>query len=285
MVASGTFGYAEEFKDITDLKGLGAIVTKSITVRPRQGNKPPRLCETTAGMLNSIGLQNEGIDHFLISKLPFLKSTGVPIIVSIAGERADEYARLAQMLDCPGVSGIEINISCPNVKTKNKLFAQDAKATAAVVGAVKKKTHKTVITKLSPQVTDICAIAKAAESAGSDAISVINTIKGIAVDIETQRPALGNITGGLSGPAIKPIALRMTREVAGAVKVPVIGMGGIMVPTDAIEFLLCGAHAVQIGTANFVNPQAAIAAAQGIRAYLKRKGYTRVKDIIGKLKT
>lgn len=285
MVASGTFGYAEEFKDIIDLKDIGAIITKSITLKPRQGNKPPRLWETTAGLLNSIGLQNEGIEDFIKNKLPFLKNIGVPIITSIAGETVNEYAQLAKKLNTPGVSGFEVNISCPNIKlSATELFSQEAKAAASVVRAVKKNTKKTIIIKLSPEVADICEIARAVEKAGSDAISVINTIKGMAVDIETQKPRLGNITGGLSGPAIKPIALRIVWETANAVKIPVIGIGGIMTPSDAIEFLLCGACAIQVGTANFINPKAPIAIAEGIKEYLKERNLSNIKDIIGKLK-
>ena len=283
MVASGTFGYAEEFKDITDLKGIGAIITKSVTLKSRQGNRPPRLWETTAGLLNSIGLQNEGVEDFIKNKLPFLKDIGVPIIVSIAGDTIDEYAQLAKKLNIPAVSGLEINISCPNIKTKHRLFAQDAKAAASVVKAVKKNTKKTVITKLSPDVTDIGEIARAVEKGGSDAISVINTIKGMAVDIETQKPRLGDITGGLSGPAIKPVALRIVWETAQTVRIPVIGVGGIMTADDAIEFLLCGATAVQIGTANFLNPQAVIAVAEGIEAYFKEKNLSNLKEIVGRL--
>ncbi|MFH0732815.1 MAG: dihydroorotate dehydrogenase [Candidatus Omnitrophota bacterium] len=291
MVASGTFGYAEEFKDLIDLKKLGAVITKSVTLNPRQGNIPPRIWETTAGMLNAIGLQNEGVEDFIRTKLPYLKNIGIPVVVSIAGEKIEEYGRLAGLLDIAGVAGVEVNISCPNVGsprhqvTSHKLFAQDAKAAAAVTKVVKKNTKKTVIVKLSPDVADICEIAKAVEKAGADAISVINTIRGMAVDIETQKPRLGNITGGLSGPAIKPIALRIVWETAKAVEIPVIGIGGIMTGQDAIEFLLCGAQAVQIGTANFVNPRAAIAAAEGIERYLQRKGFTRVRDIVGKLST
>jgi len=293
MVASGTFGYAEEFKDIINLKDIGAIITKSVTLNLREGNIPPRIWETTAGMLNSIGLQNEGIEDFINNKLVFLKSIGIPIIVSIAGETVNEYAQLAKKLNISGVAGLEINISCPNVSRRsglpaanssNRLFAQDAKDAASVVRAVRKSTKKTIITKLSPSVTDICEIAKSVERAGSDAIAVINTIKAMAVDIETQKPKLGAVTGGLSGPAIKPIALRMAWEVANAVEVPVIGIGGIMTAQDAIEFLLCGACAIEIGTANFINPQAPIAVAAGIKSYLKRKGHTKLKDIIGKIK-
>jgi dihydroorotate dehydrogenase (NAD+) catalytic subunit len=290
MVASGTFGYAEEFKDIIDLKTIGAIITKSITLKPTQGNPPPRLWETTAGLLNSIGLHNEGVEDFIKNKYPFLRSSAVPIIVSIAGNSTQEYAQLAKRLNIIGIAGLEINISCPNIKSKIqnpksniKLFAQDAKTAASVVRAVRKNTKKTIITKLSLEVTDICEIAKAVEKAGSDAISVINTIKGMAVDIKTQRPRLGGVTGGLSGPAIKPIALRIVWETAKAVKIPVIGIGGIMTAADAIEFLLCGASAIQVGTANFVNPKATISIVEGIQEYLREKGLDSVEELTGKL--
>ena len=293
MVASGTFGYAEEFKDIADLKQIGAVITKSVSLAPRKGNKPPRIWETTAGMLNSIGLQNDGVDDFIKNKLEFLKNIGIPVIVSIAGEKAKEYAELAEKLDIPGVDALEINISCPNVVSRSglpaanapaKLFAQDAKITAAIVRAVKKATKRTIITKLSPEVTDICEIAKAAQKAGSDAIALINTIKGMAVDINTHKPRLGHITGGLSGPAIKPIALRLVWEASRAVKIPVIGIGGIMTAEDAIEFFLCGASAIQVGTATFVNPKAPTAIAKGIEEYLKEKHIFNLKNLIGKLK-
>lgn len=301
MVASGTFGYGEEFKDLANLKDIGAIITKSITLNPRQGNKPPRVCETIAGMLNSIGLQNDGVDDFIRNKLPFLKRYGLTTIASIAGENINEYSQLAKKLDIPGISGLEVNISCPNVKSQghkvtkspgrevtkspDKLFSQDVKTAAAVTRAVKKNTKKTIIVKLSPEVTDIKEIARSVEKAGADAISVINTLKGMAVDIDTKSPKLGNIIGGLSGPAIKPIALRIVWETTSAVKIPVIGIGGIMTGSDAIEFFLCGASAIQVGTASFVNPKAATAVAKGIEEYLKQKHLLKIKDIIGKIKT
>ncbi|MFH1868909.1 MAG: dihydroorotate dehydrogenase [Candidatus Omnitrophota bacterium] len=291
MAASGTFGYGEEFKDLVSLQDIGAIVTKSITLEPYEGNKPPRICETTAGMLNAIGLQNEGIDDFIKNKLPFLKKTETAIIVSIAGKTKNEYKELAKKLDKTQVDAIEINISCPNISghklqaTSYKLFAQDAKAASEIVKAVRAQTKKTIITKLSPNVTDIAEIAKAAEKAGSDAISLINTIVGMSIDIETKRPRLGNVTGGLSGPAIKPIALRMVWEAYNSVKVPVIGMGGIMNTTDAVEFILCGASAIQVGTANFVSPDSATQIINGLKAYFKEKNISSLKDITGKLQT
>lgn len=286
MVASGTFGYGEEFKDLVCLKDIGAIVTKSVTIEPYEGNKPPRICETTAGMLNAIGLQNEGVDDFIKNKLPFLKNTGTAIIVSIAGKTKKEYKELAKRLDNIPVDALEINISCPNLehRTSQKLFAQDPKTTADIIRAVKGETGKPLITKLSPNVTDITEIAKAAEIAGTDAVSLINTIVGMGVDIKTKRPRLGNITGGLSGPAIKPIALRMVWEVYKSVKVPVIGIGGIMNAEDAIEFLLCGASAIQAGTANFVNPDAATQITNGLKDYLKDNNLGGIKELRGALR-
>lgn len=300
MVASGTFGYGEEFKALVCLRDIGAIITKSITVEPYQGNPPPRIWETTAGMLNAIGLQNEGVDDFIKNKLPFLKKIGTAVIVSIAGETKQEYQELAKRLDRTGIDGIEINISCPNIGSHNlgnrqratsderraaKLFAQDADSTQEVVRIVRKQTKKTIITKLSPNVTDITEIAKAAEKAGTDAISLINTIIGMGVDINTKGPRLGNITGGLSGPAIKPLALRMVWEVYQAVKVPIVGVGGIMNAEDAIEFFLCGATAVQVGTANFVNPDTAAEVISGLRTYLKANKLRNIKELTGALQT
>jgi len=289
MVASGTFGYGEEFKDLIQLKDIGAIITKSITLEPWEGNMPPRIWETTAGMLNSIGLQNEGIDDFIRNKLPFLKKSGTAVVVSIAGKTRQEYKELAKRLDETEIDAVEINISCPNIEhhsTKGKgsgLFAQDKDATRDIVKTVRGQTKKCLITKLSPNVTDITEIAKAAEQAGTDSISLINTILGMEVDIETKRPRLGNVTGGLSGPAVKPIALRMVWEVYKSVKVPVIGMGGIMNTRDALEFFLCGATAVQVGTANFINPDAAARIADGLKAHLKKKKLAGITELIGTL--
>jgi dihydroorotate dehydrogenase (NAD+) catalytic subunit len=283
MVASGTFGYAEEFKGLVHLKDIGAIITKSITLEPYEGNPPPRLWETTAGMLNAIGLQNEGIDDFIKNKLPFLNRIDTAIIVSIAGKTTYEYKELAKILDKTAIDGIEINISCPNIKSRSKLFAQDIQATAEVVRAVRKQTKKTIITKLSPNVTDITEIAMTAEKAGTDAISLINTLVGMAVDIKTKRPQLGNITGGLSGPAIKPIALRMVWEVYNAVKIPVIGIGGIMNRQDAVEFFICGATAIQIGTANFINPNTACEIITGLEDYLRHNRLANIKELTGSL--
>lgn len=296
MSASGTFGYAKEFEDLINLKKLGAIVTKTITLEPRLGNPMPRICETASGMLNAIGLQNEGIDNFIKEKLPYLAGIGVPVIVSISGKNMDEFSKLTKMLDKEkGVDGIELNISCPNLNDgpaasplgergtmddgRKKLIAQDTGATFKVVKAVRKITKKALITKLSPNVTDITEIAKASEDAGTDAVSLINTFFGMAIDIKTRRPVLGNITGGLSGPCIKPIALRMVWETAKAVKIPVIGIGGIMNANDAIEFMIAGASAVQVGTANFIEPSACEKIIKGIEEYLKDNKIRDIREI------
>ena len=284
-VASGTFGYGVEFEGIADIEELGAIVTKTITLNARVGNKPPRVIETPSGMLNSIGLENPGIDRFIIDKLPSLLEFKGPIIASIAGESVEEYKELAQKLDkVKGVAAIEINISCPNIRT-SKLFAQSETSTEEVVKAVRGATGKTIITKLSPNVTDIVPIAKAAENAGSDALSLINTIRAMVVGIEKKVSRLGDITGGLSGPAVKPIALFMVWKVYNRVKIPVIGMGGIMSWQDAIEFILCGSTAVAVGTANFVNPNAAAEIVKGIKKYLQKEKINDINDFIGSLKT
>ncbi|MBN3033018.1 MAG: dihydroorotate dehydrogenase [Candidatus Saganbacteria bacterium] len=257
MVASGTFGWGREYADYLDLNKLGAIVTKSITLLPREGNPPPRIVETPSGMLNSIGLQNEGLDYFLKEDLPFLAKFATPLIVNIAGESAEEYAELAKRLSREtAVKGIEVNISCPNVKKGGMAFGVDAGLTKEVIAAVKKATSQPIIAKLTPNVTDITVIGQAAVDAGADALSAINTLVGMAIDIETGGSRLGTLTGGLSGPAIKPVAVRMVYELARAVNVPVIGIGGIMSGGDAAEFLLAGAQAVEVGTANFVDTAA-----------------------------
>lgn len=290
MVASGTFGYAEEFKDFTDLKKLGAIVTKTITLRPRAGNPMPRTCETPAGMLNSIGLENPGLEAFIKEKLPALKIIGVPVIVSISSEAdPQEFVKLAQRLDkIKEVAALELNISCPNIKrwTRDdgrgtRLISQDPVATYEVVTKVRKATGKILITKLSPNVTDIVEIAKAAEAAGSDAVSLINTLVGMSVDIETKRPKIAAITAGLSGPAIRPVAVRMVWETAKAVKIPIIGIGGIMTAQDALEFIIAGATAIGVGTANFVNPAACEDIIAGLTKYLKENKIERIKTLIG----
>ncbi len=284
MVASGTFGYGTEFEGIADMHRLGALVTKTITLKARAGNRPPRIIETPAGMLNSIGLENPGIECFLRERLPLIKRLKIPVIVSIAGEGIQEYEELARRLDAVDeVTALEVNISCPNVRTR-RLFAQDEEDTKKVVKAVRAATKKPVITKLSPNVTDIVSIAQAAESAGSDAISLINTIAAMAVDIEKRESKLGNVTGGLSGPAIKPVALLMVWKVFHEVDIPVIGMGGIMNWRDAVEFIICGATGVHIGTANFVNPNTAAEVALGIEQYLREEDIKDINDLIGSLK-
>ena len=296
MVASGTFGYAEEFKDLIDLKKLGAIVTKTITLKPRAGNPPPRTCETPAGLLNSIGLENPGIERFLQEKLPFLKKTGAPIIVSIASERdTDEFITLARRLGkIKEISAIELNISCPNIKSQQKnhrpstidhrLISQDAKATFEVVKAARKVTQKTLITKLSPNVTDITEIAQAAQDAGTNALALINTLMGMSVDVRGRKPKIAMVTAGLSGPAIRPVALRMVWEVYKKVKIPIIGMGGIMDTQSALEFFIAGASAIAVGTANFINPRTTIEIISGLEKYLARNKIKDIKELIGSLK-
>jgi dihydroorotate dehydrogenase (NAD+) catalytic subunit len=271
MVASGTFGWGREYSEYLDLNKLGAIVTKSITLKPREGNPPPRIVETPAGMLNSIGLQNEGLEHFLKEDLPFLAKFDTPTIVNIAGETVEEYAELAKRLSKETlVKGIEVNISCPNVKSGGMSFGVDAGLTKQVISAVRKATSQPVIAKLTPNVTDITVIGKAAVEAGADALSAINTVVGMSIDLETGRSRLGRETGGLSGPAIRPIAVRMVYELAHAVKVPVIGIGGIMTGNDAAEFLLAGAKAVQVGTANFIDTEAPLRVIRELNDYVHR---------------
>lgn len=283
MTASGTFGSGPEYADFVDLNKIGAIVVKGTTLTPRDGNKGRRIAETPAGMLNCIGLENPGADEFVSRILPGLAAYDAPIIVNIAGATTDEFAELARRLSVPGVAGLELNISCPNVKEGGIAFGTDCASAAAVVSAVRRNTRLPVITKLSPNVTDIVSIAKAAEDAGSDAVSLINTLLGMSIDIRRWRPELGNVLGGLSGPAIKPVALRMVWQVARAVKCPVIGLGGIMTAEDAIEFLLAGASAVAVGTANFVNPRASVEIAEGIRDYLVERGIKHVSELVGRV--
>ena len=286
MVASGTFGYGEEYADFIDLRQLGAVVVKGISLRPRPGNPPPRLVETPSGMINAIGLENVGAEAFLKAKLPTLREWQVPVIVNILGNTLEEYAELATRLDgVEGIAALEINISCPNVKKGGVLFGTNPEAAAAVVQAVRRATSLPLITKLTPNVTDIRTIARAAVDAGSDLLSCINTVAAMAVDVFSRRPKLANVMGGLSGPAIKPIALRCTYEVLQAVTCPVIGIGGIMTATDALEFLLLGARAIQVGTANFINPQAALEITNGMARFLRVEGLNRIEDFIGTLDT
>jgi dihydroorotate dehydrogenase (NAD+) catalytic subunit len=275
MTASGTFGYGEEFSPFVHCADLGGIVVKGISVKPRSGNPPPRIVETEGGMLNAIGLQNGGVDRFIESKIPMLQKLKAAVIVNILGDSLEDYAELARRLDpFPDVHGIEVNISCPNVKKGGVAFGTVPEMAARVTKAVKDNTSKTVIVKLSPNVTDITVIARAVEDAGADGVSLINTLIGMAIDVSLRRPKLANIIGGLSGPAIKPVALRMVYQVAQAVQIPVIGIGGITDLNDVLEFLLAGAAAVQIGTANFVNPAIAGELVRELEQYLSDNNST-----------
>ena len=285
LVASGTFGYAQEFEDFINLKRLGAIMTKTITLNPRKGNPPPRTCETPCGMLNSIGLENPGLEGFINEKLSYLAKLGIPVIVSIASEfDPEEFVFLSRRLDkISKVAAIELNISCPNIKN-TKMISQDAQATYRLVNKVRKATHKILITKLSPNVTDIVEIALAAESAGSNALSLINTLSGISIDIKTKKPKVAAGIGGLSGPAIRPLAVRMVWEVYQKIKLPIIGMGGIIDTPSALEFFIAGATAIAIGTANFINPKITKEIIDGIEDYLKNNNISSVKELTGSLK-
>ncbi|MFZ0243249.1 MAG: dihydroorotate dehydrogenase [Desulfobacterales bacterium] len=286
MTASGTFGYGREFETYVDLNRLGGIVVKGLSLVPSRGNRPPRIVETACGMLNAIGLENVGIEAFVAEKLPFLQKLSTPVFVNIYGKTVAEYAALARRVAAlEAVAGIEVNISCPNVTAGGVAFGVDPDAAGRVVRAVRKETAKPLIVKLSPNVTDIALIARRAEAEGADALSLINTITGMAVDIVSRQPVLANITGGLSGPAIKPVALRMVWQVCQAVQVPVIGIGGITTACDALEFLIVGASAVQVGTANFINPRATMDILSGISAYLEENRMARIGDLIGSLET
>lgn len=281
LTASGTFGFGEEFAEFVDLSRLGGVMVKGTTLKPRRGNEGIRITETPGGMLNCIGLENPGVEVFLQETLPRLAKYNMNIIVNISGSTVEEYGVLAEMLDVPEVAAIELNVSCPNVKEGGIVFGTDPKAAAAVVKEAKAHTKKPVILKLSPNVTDIVTMAKAVEDAGADVISLINTLLGMEINIRTKKPTLGNITGGLSGPCVKPVALRMVYQVAKAVKVPLIGMGGISSAEDAIEFLLAGASAVAVGTANFSDPAVTMKICDGINDYLAQQRIESVRDIVG----
>jgi len=284
MPASGTFGYGEEFAPYLDLNSLGAIVTKGLSLNAKAGNRTPRICETVSGMLNAIGLQNVGVDVFIKHKMPFLEQFDTPVIVNFFGNTQDEYAEVAARLDgVPGVAALEMNISCPNVKHGGIVFGTDPKAIHEVVSQVRKKTSKPLIVKLTPNVTDIQVTARAAEEAGADALSLINTLTGMAVDVKTRKPRLANTIGGLSGPAIRPVAVRLVHQVVQAVSVPVIGMGGITRAVDALEFLIVGAKAVQVGTANFVDPTAMSTILDELEEFCLTEGIEDINDIIGSL--
>ena len=286
MPASGTFGYGEEYAPYLDLNGLGAIVTKGLSLNPKAGNKTPRICETVSGMLNAIGLQNVGIDVFIKHKMPFLDSVDAPVIVNFFGNTQEEYAEVAARLDdLEGVAALEMNISCPNVKHGGIVFGTEAQAAHDVISLVRKRTSKPLIVKLTPNVTDIKVTARAAEEAGADALSLINTLTGMCVDVKTRKPALANTIGGLSGPAIRPIAVRLVHQVVQAVSVPVIGVGGIACARDALEFLIVGAKAVQVGTANFVDPNAMETVISGLEEFCREEGIGDINEIIGTLQT
>jgi len=282
MTASGTFGYGTEYSHLFDIQQLGAIVCKGTTLEPRDGNPQPRLAETACGVLNSIGLQNIGVNALIKEKASIWASWRVPVIVNIAGETIDDYAQLAGKLDgVAGISAIEVNISCPNIKAGGAEFGANPKSAAEVTAAVKAATSRPILVKLTPNTSDIARIAMAVAEAGADAISLINTLRGVAIDIARRRPLLGNITGGLSGPAIKPVALYMVYEVAGAVEVPVIGCGGITTASDAIEFIMAGASAIQVGTASFTNPRAPLDVLEGIKQFMKKEGIKDITELIG----
>lgn len=284
LTASGTFGYGAEFADYLDLESIGGMITKGLSLRPKAGNPTPRIVETPGGMLNAIGLQNVGIDAFIGQKLPYLSKVKTPVIVNLYGNTLEEYGEVAARLDgLVGVAGIEVNISCPNVKQGGIVFGTDPAAAQEVVRLVKRNTSKPMIVKLSPNVTDVVLMAKACADAGADALSLINTLTGMAIDLDRRRPVLANVTGGLSGPAIKPVALRMVWQVAKAVKLPLIGIGGIMSGRDALEFMLAGATAVQVGTASFLDPSAAQRIACEMEAYLVDRNIASVSSLIGAL--
>jgi dihydroorotate dehydrogenase (NAD+) catalytic subunit len=282
MTASGTFGWGTEYENLFDIQKLGAIVCKGTTLEPREGNPQPRLAETPCGVLNSIGLQNIGLKALIKEKAPIWAGWRVPVIVNIVGETVDEYARLAGELNgVAGISGIEVNIGCPNIKAGGAEFGARPDTAAEVTASVKAATSLPVLVKLTPNTADIVGVAKAVEGAGADAISLINTLKGMAIDISKRRPLLGDIFGGLSGPAIKPIALYMVYEVAGATDVPMVGIGGISTPSDALEFIMAGASAVQVGTANFTNPKAPLEVLEGIEQFMQKEGIEDIAELIG----
>jgi|TARA_B100000315_G_scaffold216693_1_gene216777 dihydroorotate dehydrogenase (NAD+) catalytic subunit len=286
LTASGTFGYGLEYGDFVDLNRLGGVIVKGLSIKPSPGNPSPRIIETSSGMLNAIGLQNIGIEAFISEKIPILKKFKTKIIANFFGDSQDEYVRAAERLNnVSEIAGLEMNISCPNVKKGGLAFSADPKITEKLVQAVRKATSLPLIVKLSPNVTDIVVMAKAAVNGGADALSIINTLLGMAIDVQTRRPMLANITGGLSGPAIKPVALRMVWQVAKAVDIPIIGIGGIMNAQDALEFMIAGADAIQVGTANFIDPDISIKILDGIKDYCKENKVGDIKDLTGTLRT
>ncbi|HBV96515.1 MAG: dihydroorotate dehydrogenase [Peptococcaceae bacterium BICA1-7] len=280
--ASGTFGFGMEYTGLVDLNRLGALVVKGTTLRPRSGNPAPRICETPAGVLNAIGLENPGVEAVVEKYLPSLKDYDVPVIINIAGDTVEEYAALAARLDgCAGVAGLEVNISCPNVKRGGMLFGSDPDSAAEVIREVRAATRLPVIAKLSPNVTSIVAVAESVARAGADAVSLINTLLGMAIDIKSRRPVLGNIMGGLSGPAVRPVAVRAVWQVYRAVSIPIMGMGGITSASDALQFIMAGASAVAVGTANFVNPGATAEVLEGIESYMAENNISDISQLVG----
>lgn len=285
MTASGTFGYGEEYADFIDISQIGGIIVKGTTLAHREGNPYPRMAETPSGMLNCVGLQNKGVDYFIQNIYPRIKDVQTNMIVNVSGACVDDYVATAEKInELPNIPAIELNISCPNVKQGGMAFGTTCAGAESVVSAVRKVYKKTLIVKLSPNVTNIAEIALSAEAAGADSVSLINTLMGMAIDAERMKPVLSTVTGGLSGPCVKPVALRMVWQVAKAVKIPVVGLGGIMNATDAIEFFLAGASAIQIGTANFIDPAVTLKVVAGINEYLDRHGFSSVKEIVGALK-
>lgn len=282
-VASGTFGYGREYSDFFDLSKLGGIITKGTSLKPRSGNKPPRVCETASGMLNSIGLQNPGVEYFAEYDLPFLKKFDTAIIVNACGSTIDEYVELCKILNTLDIDGVELNLSCPNVKAGCMAFGNTYEGVKEITSHVRKVLDKPLIVKLTPNVTDIASIAKGAEDAGADGVSLINTLLGMKIDINTKRPILANNTGGLSGPAIKPVAVRMVYQVSKAVNIPILGMGGIINGDDAIEFMLAGAKAISIGAGNFIDPYTSIETIKGIEDYMNKNNIENIEDLVGKV--
>lgn len=282
LVASGTFGYGTEYRSLVDIQRLGAICSKGITVRPREGNPTPRIAETPAGMLNAIGLQNVGVRRVISEKAPIWARWRVPVIVNISGESIEEFERLAGTLDgVPGVAGLEVNISCPNIRAGGRLFADDARSAAAVTRSVRAASSLPLMVKLSPNVNDLVEIARAVEDAGADSLSIANTLVGMVIDVRARRPYIANVTAGLSGPAVRPVIVRMVYQVAQEVRIPIVGVGGITCTEDALEYLMAGAHAVQVGTANFVKPRTALEIVDGLTTYLQEHSVSDVAELVG----
>ena len=285
IAASGTFGYGEEFERFSDLRRIGAISVKGTSARPMDGNLPPRLFPTPSGMLNSIGLENVGVDAFVRDKMPFLRKAGCAVFVNVFGFTEEDYAEVVDKLNgCEGIAAYELNISCPNTERGGMVFGQNAAMTQKLTGLLKARSRRPLIVKLSPNVTDIVEFARAAEEGGASAITVANTYLGMAIDTETFKPRIHTVTGGLSGPAIRPITLRMVYQCARSVKIPIIGLGGIVTAEDAVEYFLAGASAIQVGTANFYDPRAPISVLNGLEKFLKKRGLTSIRDLVGRMK-